>query len=67
MQRAIAVPSSLQGQGIGEMLVSDIENILKNNEQSALIVEASGTEEYGRTRDFYAIEDDKAAFWKSLY
>ena len=78
---AIAVSPALQGNGIGELLMSDIEETLKDNKQSTLIVETSGLAEFERTRkfydnigfnreavirDFYAQGDDKVIFWKSL-
>ncbi|MGH1485458.1 MAG: GNAT family N-acetyltransferase [Cellvibrionaceae bacterium] len=78
---AIAVLPEFQHQGIGGLLMSNIEQILQSSNSSTLLVETSSLPEYGRTRkfydsigyhkeavirDFYAKGEDKIVFWKSL-
>ena len=50
---AIAVDPDFQSQGIGEALMTHIEQTLKAAEQSLLLVETSGFPQYDRTRAFY--------------
>ncbi len=78
---ALAVLPAFQSKGVGQLLMSAIEQTLKERGQSTLLVETSGLPEYERTRqfydrigyeheavirDFYARDDDKIVFWKSL-
>ncbi len=78
---AIAVKPTFQSQGIGELMMKNIEQALRTNNQSTLIVETSSLPEYERTRkfydrigydreavirDFYSPGDNKVVFWKTL-
>jgi len=78
---AIRVLPAFQGKGIGNMLMTYIENQLRNQNQRIVIVETSGLPEFKQTRkfyekigytrearihDFYDKGDDKIVFWKSL-
>ncbi|MEM6889571.1 MAG: GNAT family N-acetyltransferase [Pseudomonadota bacterium] len=78
---AIAVRSAFQGQGIGGALVTAVEARLKDQGQRVLIVDASGTDAFAKTRsfylqngyeqearirDFWAADDDKVTFRKAL-
>jgi len=80
----IAVDPGTQGKGIGALIESHVEDTLRSlgeAEARVLIVETSSTQQYARTRDFYAKigfdeeaqirqfygpGDDKIVFWKSL-
>ena len=50
---AIAVRKELQGQGIGEKMMSFIEKLLADNGNRILIVETSSIDQYTLTRKFY--------------
>ncbi len=78
---AIAVFPDFQNQGIGKLLMSNLEEILKGDNHTTLLVETSSLPEYENTRrfydsigynkeavirDFYAKGDHKIVFWKSL-
>ena len=78
---AIAVRKELQGQGIGQEMMSFIEKLLIDNGKRILIVETSSIDYYALTRKFYnklgykqvaVIQDfwndgeDKVIFWKKL-
>jgi len=78
---AIAVLPARQGQGIGQQLMSFIEQQLQQQGPTTLIVETSGLPAFegtrafydkigyareARIRDFYDRGDDKIIFWKSL-
>ncbi|MEO0916665.1 MAG: GNAT family N-acetyltransferase [Pseudomonadota bacterium] len=78
---ALAVRPDVQGKGIGAALVNAAETQLKANGQRILIVETSGTDDFGltrkfyaqngyeeeaRIRDFWADGDDKVIFRKAL-
>jgi ribosomal protein S18 acetylase RimI-like enzyme len=80
----IAVDPTFQGQGLGGALMAHVEAELRQQGDSiarVLIVETSSTDQYARTRDFYAKigydeearvrefygpNDHKVMFWKSL-
>ncbi len=80
----LAVSPSFQGEGLGGQLVSHVEQTLAalgDDVARVLVVETSSTDQYARTRDFYANqgydkeatirqfygpEDNKVIFWKSL-
>lgn len=49
----IAVHPDRQCEGIGSLLMSYVESILKNIGMRVLLVETSGTAEFVRTRSFY--------------
>ena len=78
---AIAVQKESQGKGVGKQMMEYIEKELTSKGNRILIVETSGQEEFGLTRDFYHkcnyVEqavipefytegDDKVVFWKKL-
>ena len=78
---AIAVKPEFQSHGIGEQMMSHIEQSLIASGEQTLIVETSSLPEYDRTRqfyqrigycreacirDFYAKGEHKIVFWKSL-
>lgn len=78
---ALAVRPDRQGQGIGAALVAAAEEALRDAGGRILIVETAGTEDFARTRAFYAGLDyaeqgrvtdfyldgwDKVIFWKRL-
>lgn len=78
---AIAVSKEIQGKGIGQEMMSFIENFLKKNNKRLLIVETSSDQQYDLTRKFYlkinylqmaVIKDfwqdgeNKIVFWKKL-
>lgn len=78
---AIAVLPSQQGNGIGSVIVSKLEDLLREQGQRLLIADTSGTEQFARTREFYlkqgyteearirnfwAREDDKITFIRVL-
>ena len=46
---ALAVLPELQRQGIGRLLMNNVEQILQNRNQSTLLVETSSLPEYSRT------------------
>jgi ribosomal protein S18 acetylase RimI-like enzyme len=80
----ISVDPSRQGDGTGAALVRHVESDLRgrgSDSARVLIVETSSTDQYARTREFYARQgfveearirqfygpaDDKVVFWKSL-
>jgi len=77
----IAVHPDLQGQGIGRLLISHIETLLKKLGIRVLLVETSSTDTFIRTRsfyeqigydneacirDYYDAGDDKIVFRKAL-
>ncbi len=80
----IAVDPEVQGGGLGSRLIAQIEMELRargQDEARVLLVETSSTEQYARTRHFYAglgfteearirqyygPGDDKVVFWKLL-
>lgn len=80
----IAVEPEQQGSGIGRNLMAHAEAELAtkgDDEARVLVVETSSTDQYARTREFYAKlgydeearirqfygpADDKVVFWKSL-
>lgn len=80
----IAVDPTDQGTGVGSALMAHIEDQLRDRGESiarTLIVETSSTDQYARTRDFYAKlgydeeatirdfyapGDHKVVFWKSI-
>jgi ribosomal protein S18 acetylase RimI-like enzyme len=80
----ISVDPSHQGDGTGAALIGHIECDLRGRGSEVarvLIVETSSTDQYARTREFYARQgyieearirqfygptDDKVVFWKSL-
>jgi ribosomal protein S18 acetylase RimI-like enzyme len=77
----IAVDKANQGQGIGQQLMKDLEERLKERGQRVLLVETSGLPDFERTRsfydgcgyhrearirEFYAEGEDKIVFWKKL-
>ena len=80
----IAVDPAFQGQGLGGALMAHVETALRQRGESearVLIVETSSTDQYTRTREFYARigydeearvrefygpNDHKVMFWKSL-
>lgn len=80
----IAVDPTVQGTGVGSALMTYVENELRCRGESiarTLIVETSSTNQYARTRgfyamlgydheatirDFYAPGDHKVVFWKSV-
>ena len=79
---AIAVRKELQGQGIGQKMMSYIEKLLIDKGKRILIVETSSIDHYTLTRKFYdklgyrqeaIIKDfwnegeDKVIFWKKLH
>lgn len=49
----IAVRGDRQGQGRGAALLSHVEQVLRSGGQRLLLVQTSGTPEFGRTRAFY--------------
>ena len=78
---ALAVGTETQGSGVGKLLMSKVEEELKRESQSVLIVETSGLEEFESTRmfyekigyereatirDFFEPGDDKVVYWKRL-
>lgn len=78
---AIAVRKELQGKGIGRLMMTFIEKLLKENNKRLLIIETSSDQQYDLTRKFYlkinyfqiaVIKDfwqegeDKIVFWKKL-
>ena len=78
---AIAVDPAMQGQGAGAALVSGMEDLLRGAAARLLVVDTSGTEDFIRTRafyasnaytqeatirDFWAAGDDKVIFTKAL-
>ncbi len=78
---ALAVRPDLQGQRFGTGLVAALEQQLRAINQRILIVDTSGTDEFSRTRTFYAKNgyqeearirdfwaegDDKVTFRKAL-
>ena len=80
----IAVDPTVQGRGFGAALMTHVETELRQkggDEARVLIVETSSTEQYARTREFYAKigydeearvrqfygpDDHTVMFWKSL-
>ena len=77
----IAVHKRHQSDGIGQKIMSYVENRLRNEGARVLLVETSGTNEFTRTRNFYQLlgyenearirdyydaGDDKVVFRKSL-
>ncbi len=80
----IAVDPAVQGQGLGGALMAHVETTLRQRGESearVVIVETSSTDQYRRTREFYAKigydeearvrefygpNDHKVMFWKSL-
>lgn len=50
----IAVLPEAQGKGIGEQLITHIEAELRTEGQRILMVETSSTDQFDKTRDFYA-------------
>lgn len=78
---AIAVLPSRQGSGAGGALVKHLEDSLRGQGHRVLIVDTSGSDAFGKTRNFYrgngyveearirdywAEGDDKVVFWKAL-
>jgi GNAT superfamily N-acetyltransferase len=78
---AIAVDPSRQSGGIGQLIVSAVEQAVRDMGGRVLLVETSSLPEYERTRsfygqlgydreavirEFYAEGDDKIVFWKHL-
>jgi len=81
---SIAVVAEEQGRGLGDLLIEHVERELRSRGDAVarvLIVEASSTGQYVRTREFYRNHgfgkvarirqfygpaDDKVVFWKSL-
>lgn len=78
---AIGVKKDLQGKGIGQKIMSYLEEHLQKAGHRILIVDTSGTEDFIRTRkfyehldytkeavirDFWAVGDDKVTYWKQL-
>ena len=78
---AIGVKNSLQGKGIGKMMMEYLENELKEKNHRILIVETSGIDDFELTRrfyekldytkeatirDFWSDGDDKVIYWKKL-
>ncbi|MCU0392935.1 MAG: GNAT family N-acetyltransferase [Thermoflexibacter sp.] len=77
----IAVHQDYQGQGIGNEMITYLENLLKRRGARILLVETSGLPHYELTRqfydktnyqrhavikDFYQDGEDKIVFWKKL-
>jgi ribosomal protein S18 acetylase RimI-like enzyme len=80
----IAVDPEHQGTGIGSAVMAHVESALERRgaaEARTLVVETSSTDQYARTREFYARlgydeearirqfygpDDHKVVFWKSL-
>jgi ribosomal protein S18 acetylase RimI-like enzyme len=77
----IAVHQNYQGQGIGNEMITYLENLLKQRSARILLVETSGLPHYELTRkfydkthyqrhavikDFYQEGEDKIVFWKKL-
>ena len=77
----IAVHPERQSEGIGQQLMSYVEDTLKKNGVRVLLVETSGTDDFVRTRsfyenigytneacirDYYDAGDDKIVFRKAL-
>jgi len=77
----IAVNPDRQSEGIGRLLMSHVESLLKNLGVRVLLVETSGTADFVRTRsfyerigynneacirDYYDAGDDKIVFRKAL-
>ena len=54
----IAVRAEQQGQGRGSVLLSEVENQLRRQQQRLLLVETSGVPDFALTRAFY----DKAGY-----
>ena len=78
---ALGVATKHQGQGVGELMMSNVEQTLRHQNQTSLIVDTSSLPEYDRSRkfyerigfhkeavirDFWAKGDHKITFWKSL-
>jgi N-acetylglutamate synthase-like GNAT family acetyltransferase len=78
---AIAVHPDSQGKGAGSAIVQYLEAALREGSQRILIADTSGTEEFAQTRtfyrkngymeearirDFWAVDNDKVVFWKSI-
>ena len=78
---AIAVLPEMQNQGLGGLLMEHIEQTLRRRDSTTLLVETSSLSEYEGARkfyesigyqkeavirDFYAKDDHKVVFWKSL-
>jgi len=78
---AIAVHPSKQGSGYGGAIVKQLETLLHERGHRVLIVDTSGKDEFGQTREFYrkngyseearirhfwAEGDDKVIFWKLI-
>ncbi|MEM9835405.1 MAG: N-acetyltransferase [Bacteroidota bacterium] len=78
---AIGVERAQQSKGIGQQMMHYLEERLRNEGQRILIVETSGTADFGSTRNFYeklgytkeatirdfwAEGDDKVIYWKKL-
>ncbi|MEO1434415.1 MAG: GNAT family N-acetyltransferase [Bacteroidota bacterium] len=49
---AIGVKQALQGKGIGQQIMTHLEEFLRNQGQHILIVDTSGTDGFQRTRKF---------------
>jgi len=77
----IAVHPDRQGEGIGRLLMSHVETLLRNLGVRVLLVETSGTDDFLKTRsfyeqigydneacirDYYDAGDDKIIFRKTL-
>ncbi|MEB4675229.1 GNAT family N-acetyltransferase [Enterobacteriaceae bacterium G50] len=75
------VSPSHQRQGVGNALINQVENALKNNHARLLIVETSSLHEFSAARDFYSkqgfikearirhyygIDEDKIIFTKNM-
>ncbi len=78
---AIAVLSEKQGDGLGSLILRELEAALRDRKQRLLIVDTSGSDafaatrsfyrkngyvEEARIRDFWAPGDDKIVLWKAL-
>ncbi len=78
---ALGVSEKTQGQGLGQKMMTFIENELKEKGHRILIVETSGSQEFEASRkfyeklnfqkeatirDFWEEGDDKVIYWKKL-
>jgi ribosomal protein S18 acetylase RimI-like enzyme len=64
----IAVEPALQGQGVGKILISAVEDVVAREGAARIVVETSSREDYEPTRAFYdksgyALENREADFY----